>query len=322
MSNMPAQIQKQSEDIRKLYETLNAPPEDQTPTQEVQGQTPPEEVQNPPQGQTPPHTENWELRFKQLNSTVHANNSRYENRIRELETLLSNVMVQRAPSPAPTPPAPPPKLISEAEVTEYGDAIEVMRKAAREEIAGRDTIIERLQQELADIRGQLQTNVVPNVNHLAKANAEQRERAFWTDLKSLASNWEIINAKDEFKHWLLQTDPFTGFQRNVMLQDAREKGDATRAAAFFTEWSKMNPEAPTPTPAAPVPTPDLTKHIAPGRARSTTTGQTNTPVVYTRDDIAKFYDDVRAGRYRGRDQERARIENDIFAASREGRLQN
>lgn len=49
----------------------------------------------------------------------------------------------------------------------------------------------------------------------------------------------------------------------------------------------------------------------------TTGGDTK---VYTRVDVAKFFDDVRKGVYKGREQERDRIERDIFAAQREGRI--
>ena len=36
--------------------------------------------------------------------------------------------------------------------------------------------------------------------------------------------------------------------------------------------------------------------------------------------MKKFLNDVRAGKYRGREPERDRIERDIFAAQREGRI--
>jgi len=43
--------------------------------------------------------------------------------------------------------------------------------------------------------------------------------------------------------------------------------------------------------------------------------------MYTPSDIQKFFNDVRIGRYKGREQERSRIERDIFAAQRENRIQ-
>ena len=43
-------------------------------------------------------------------------------------------------------------------------------------------------------------------------------------------------------------------------------------------------------------------------------------VTYSPEDIRRFFDDVRTGKYKGREQERSRIERDIFAAQREGRI--
>jgi hypothetical protein len=43
--------------------------------------------------------------------------------------------------------------------------------------------------------------------------------------------------------------------------------------------------------------------------------------VYAPQDIQKFFNDVRSGKYKGREQERDRIERDIFAAQRENRIQ-
>ena len=41
---------------------------------------------------------------------------------------------------------------------------------------------------------------------------------------------------------------------------------------------------------------------------------------YTTADIAAFYDDIRKGKFKGREDERAKIERDIFAAQAEGRI--
>jgi hypothetical protein len=43
--------------------------------------------------------------------------------------------------------------------------------------------------------------------------------------------------------------------------------------------------------------------------------------MYTPADIEKFFNDVRAGKYKGREQDRSRTERDIFAAQRENRIQ-
>ena len=54
-----------------------------------------------------------------------------------------------------------------------------------------------------------------------------------------------------------------------------------------------------------------------GRGGQPVTGANQT---YSPADIEQFFSDVRKGRYKGRDDERGRIERDIFAAQREGRI--
>jgi hypothetical protein len=44
--------------------------------------------------------------------------------------------------------------------------------------------------------------------------------------------------------------------------------------------------------------------------------------MYAPGDIAKFFNDVKQGKYKGKEAERDRIERDIFAAQREGRIAN
>jgi hypothetical protein len=66
----------------------------------------------------------------------------------------------------------------------------------------------------------------------------------------------------------------------------------------------------------------LEKQVAPGRSRGA--GAPANPSqgkMYSPTDITKFFNDVRTGKYKGREQERDRIERDIFAAQRENRIQ-
>jgi hypothetical protein len=65
----------------------------------------------------------------------------------------------------------------------------------------------------------------------------------------------------------------------------------------------------------------LEKQVSPGRSRSTGTPvSSNQGKTYSPADIQKFFDDVRSGKYKGREPERSRIERDIFAAQRENRI--
>jgi len=60
--------------------------------------------------------------------------------------------------------------------------------------------------------------------------------------------------------------------------------------------------------------------VAPGRSRNTGAPSNSNARTYSPVDIQKFFNDVRSGKYKGREQERDRIERDIFAAQRDGRI--
>lgn len=118
-----------------------------------------------------------------------------------------------------------------------------------------------------------------------------------------------------------------------MLDAAYGAASAPRVIAFFKgfvtdEIATGNMEAPAVTqqpPAAPrQPAVDMALLSAPGRARPASGGNTPAPAddkpSFTRVQIAKFYNDVRAHVYDGRIAEKNSIEQAIFAAQREGRV--
>ena len=63
----------------------------------------------------------------------------------------------------------------------------------------------------------------------------------------------------------------------------------------------------------------LEKQGAPGRGRSGKPASQESKN-YSPADIQKFFEDVRKGLFKGRDEERGRMERDIFSAQREGRI--
>jgi hypothetical protein len=64
----------------------------------------------------------------------------------------------------------------------------------------------------------------------------------------------------------------------------------------------------------------LERQVSPGKPRSGSTPTGSSAKVYSPDDIKKFFEDVRKGKYKGREAERDRLERDIFAAQRDNRI--
>jgi hypothetical protein len=150
-----------------------------------------------------------------------------------------------------------------------------------------------------------------------------REKMYAT-LNERCPSWEQINTNQDFISWLGLPDAFSGVIRHTLLNQAFEANDTLRVLKFFdgflAEEAVTAPAAvqPDPVPGM-VPKVPLETFAAPGRAKSTATTPVEKPII-TRADITRFYTDKAAGRYRGRDDEAARIDAEIITAGREGRI--
>jgi hypothetical protein len=337
---LPEQIRKQTEAVQELYKQLNAgqdqgegnPPADApaipAATTADENTAPNDAAPSPAPEQKvgdDKATEDFAQKYKTLQGMynaevprLHQQNREMTQRIQQMEQLLASMSSQTTPV-APEPAAQPTKLVSDKDVEEYGESIDVMRKVSREELG---SVTSRLTQ-LETMLKQLQTNVVPQVQAVAQQQAVSSEQRFWSDLTSAVSNWREVNDNPAFQAWLLETDPLTGITRQTYLEDAQRALDARRVSAFFRTWLESTGQAVAqPQGSAPASTnSQLEKQVTPGRARNAGTPQTSKGKVYTPADITKFFNDVRSGKYKGREQERDRIERDIFAAQREDRIQ-
>ena len=126
----------------------------------------------------------------------------------------------------------------------------------------------------------------------ARRNLDQRVEAAIPDYRTR-------DRDPEWHRWLLGIDSLSGRQRQLLLNDAIERGDASRVVAFFRSFQREG---------------RADGSQAPGRARSASGN------IYTREQIAALYAAHRKGHYANREDEWNRQEADIIAASREGRI--
>lgn len=329
---VPEQVRKQTEAVQKLYEELG-PEKTETPapasnvtelpkaTADRKTKTVPADkpaAVEPDAGAS--NNETFEQKYKTLqgmfNSQVprlEAQNKELVSRLQSMEQLIASMQAAPPPPSAPAPAAPP-ALLTDAERTEYGDSIDVMRKVTQEVVQPYQAEIQRLNTLVSQMQG-----VVPRVERLSNQQAQSSEQMFWSQLTSLVPEWQTINNNPDFQTWLLEIDPLSRVSRQSYLEDAQKNLDVRRVAGFFSAWNGGGsvPEARSNRSA---PATELERQVAPGRARNTGTAGTNQPKTYTPQDISSFFNDVKMGRYKGREQERGQIERDIFAAQREGRI--
>jgi hypothetical protein len=344
---LPEQIRKQDEAVQELYKQING--EGDTPekqeTAPVQDEVAPEpevglqdsetaddnvaeetaDSAPSPTGGDKSGEETLLQKYRTLQGMynaevprLHQQNKELGNRIQQMEQLLASMS---KPENKPAQPPTPEKYITEEDVAEYGDSLEVMRKVSREEVGPVMAKLAAIEKAL----GSLQSDVVPQIQAVSKRQAASAEQQFWADLTSAVPDWREINDVQEFQNWLLEVDPLTGINRQTYLEDAQRQLDARRVASFFTTWMNISGRANTARSDGTAPTrkaqSELEKQVSPGRSRNTGTPAPNKGKMWTPVDITKFFDAVRSGKYKGREAERDQIERDIFAAQREGRIQ-
>jgi hypothetical protein len=343
---LPEQIRKQTEAVQELYKQLNSegtegaentpssndpspdagtPAENEAPaansaaTENAAPSSGTEQSNDDANSET--YAQKWRTLQGMYNAEVprlHATNRELQSRVSQMEQLLSSLSA--APSQAPASMQAP-ILVSDKEKEEYGESLDVMRKVSREELVPMIGKLAALENAISQIATSLNTSVVPQVQRVAQQQALSAEDRFWNSLSHLVPNWQHINNDLDFQSWLLEVDPMTGMNRQVYLEQAQQNLDVERVAAFFSTFSQATGRYQSTANAQPNRSAsELEKQVSPGRGRGTNvpTGQTSRQ--YSPSDIKDFFNDVRQGKYKGREAERDRIERDIFAAQRDGRI--
>jgi hypothetical protein len=271
-----------------------------------------------PQGEQPERADNetWEHKYK----SVHGRFLRSQEQIRDMADQIQNLQnviatMQAAPSTSEVPSFKVERLITEDEARDYGeDFLKVVGKKAKEELG---PIIKQYESQIEDLKRQ-----VTGVTGVVKQDSQNK---LIGTLDTQLPKWRELNTNEEFLDWLRLPDPFSGAIRHDMLKAAYAQGNASRVLAFFNgflaEEAATSPAGGEPTTGTRVPKVPLETLAAPGRAKSaaSASGPAEKPI-FTRAQIAAFYADVAAGRYRGKDADKARLEGQIFDAQREGRI--
>jgi hypothetical protein len=342
---LPEQIRKQTEAVQELYKQLNADedtgtdaaPADGTDTRVENADNPNAADENsaannaapPPASEHKPGGDNVSeetlvQKYRTLQGMynaevprLHQQNRELAQRVQQLEQLLAMLSTQQSASAISQQPVAN-KLVTDKDVEEYGESLDVMRRVSREELVPLAQQVAQLESVLR----QMQTSVVPQVQSIAQRQHMNATQQFWADLAEAVPNFREINDNEAFQAWLMEADPLTGITRQTYLDDAQRNLDARRVINIFRAWLETTGQATVAQSTGRTASSELMKQIAPGRSKGSGVPATaNKAKIYTPADIAKFFNDVRAGKYKGREQERDRIERDIFAAQRENRIQ-
>ena len=261
--------------------------------------------------------QSWEHRYKSMKGRY----DRAESQLRQMSdqiTSLQNViatMQVTAPVGQSNSEMAAERLITAEEESDYGsEFLNVVGKKAKEEmlpiVKGYETKIAELEERLKNVGGYVQQDARSRMENM---------------LDDRVPTWRDINFDQNFISWLKLPDPYSGVIRHEMLKAAYERNDAPRVAAFFNgflaEEAATDPAREetgrTQAPAKP----SLERFAAPGRAKTAAaSGAPAEKPIFTRAQIAKFYAESAAGKFRGKEAEKDRLEAQIFEAEREGRI--
>lgn len=308
---VPAQVREASAKAQQMQEELTKP----TKT-EAEPVTPPP-TENQPETVTEPApapTEDWRQKYLTLqgmfNSTVPKLQADLKVATQQIASL-QQALEQKAAQPS----IQPKQYLTDKDLEDFDkETIDVMKRAARQEAEEQfGGVIAQLQQQIAT----LQSTVVPKMTKIEHQAALSQEEMFTRHLDNLAPQWRKLNNDQAFLAWLDEVDELASVPRQELLNAAVAALDANRAARFFNAYSRLTAVQPTPaqTPGASA---QLEALVAPGKGRGGAPQQEKPPI--TRAFIAQFFRDVADGKYRSRPDEKAKIEADIFAAQREGRV--
>ena len=293
-------------------------PVEQAPTQEAGPDVPlPTPAPAPAEALPPPEDENsntWKSRFLTTQGRLEAAN----RTLGELQEQYYNEVARqpaRQQRPRVAPPAPVKSFLTPEDESNYGrELLDVAQRAALQAVQPR---FQEVEQQNAELRRQV---------------AQERRRALDTAVELAVPDFRQIDQNPRWHRWLLGIDILSGRVRQQLLDEAVSAGSAPRVISFFRsfqneeaatghiETAPTQPVVPSTPRAAAVP---LSSLAAPGRGRPASGGDIPAPPdkpFYTRPQIKLLYEQHRRGAYVGREAEWARLDADIIAAGREGRI--
>lgn len=322
--NLPKAIRNQVEAANALEQSMNAPQPSQGPQvvplaqaaaePQVAPPEPPVARQEPPpapvvEPQRPaPQTEDWEHKYRtlvgmtsqqmsELTKRANAAEASRQDLIRQMEELKRAVEAAKTAKPT----------IDPKDVETFGaDLVDMVRRQASVEI---EQAVSRALGDLVQRVNQLETST----QGVSQAVTQTAEQSFFSSLAHSVPDWEAVNSNPKFHEWLSQVDPVYGEPRQKALTIAREAMAVGRVVAIFNAFKA--------TMAAPQPTnEDLQAQVAPARSASAPAPVEQGAQYVSGREVTQFYEDLRRGRYRGKEAEANRIEAVINAAIAAGRV--
>jgi hypothetical protein len=319
MSSLPRSVRNQAktasthfEDLEKDPEAPAATPEPET-DQDIE-KTEPEkqpveadESKQAKQEEKPQEDRDasyWRNRFNVLRGKYDSEVPTLHTKVRELTSQLAEsekALVKARSEGAGTDSAVPDEKLAEFKDTFGEELVDFVTRMIeqRSEPKQQDDNVEKLSERL---------------NRIEEEKRQEAEANFWTDLSRVVPEFQKINQEPGFLQFLAGYDPSSGKQYQTELGESQRNLDARGVADIFKLYLSQSE--------AKSPKAEKDEDVSPRRAGGgdpvAASAASGRGKIWTGADIDKFYRDKSAGKVKGDEAER--LEADIFAAQKEGRI--
>lgn len=206
------------------------------------------------------------------------------------------------------------EITSDERETYGDDLIAVVHKIARQESANMLKLAELKFQALQKRNEDLEQQV----GSVSQTVGDTVKQQFYTQLEQRVPDWQTINQDTQFLTWLGQVDPFTGVQRQALLDDAANANSVDRVVRIFSAYKDSRESSPETTSR----NQELERQVSPSRSRGAGAKPSTDPrggkKIWSQQELSAFYDDYARGRITP--DEATKTEHEIYQAAAEGRI--
>lgn len=290
--DLPRAVIEAERKAEEALQRMKNPPQQQTEGTQPQVE-PPQPEQAPVEQPAVQAEDKWEARYKVLHGKYNAEVPRLHAAMKERDSELAALKEEVE---ALKQSRERTSLVKPEEVQEFGEPlVDLIRRAAREEVSAKD-------EEIAELKSQLKS--------LKSTTEQTHEASFYEKLSALVPDWMAINNDPDFHTWLAEYDELTGYERQAILSEAEKRKDSNRVARFFEAFKRVQSKAQVASAGS------LEAQVSPVSTR--TEAPPASKKIWTRAEISEFYAKDRRGEYA--DEQASAIDKDIQAAVREGRV--
>lgn len=248
----------------------------------------------------------YDAEVPRLSTELKAANARITELTAEVSRLKAEIDSKAAPAPAAPTAEPGIEIPPEIRELLGEDAAKAVQKIALDTARAQIAPVEKKADAAAKTAEEIE----------AERAAAERDR-FLSTLRQQVPNYQEIDAREDWKAWLAEADPFSGRQRQALITAAVHALDHQRVANFFKAFMASAGIA---DPASPKPSPGVPAHLEEPAPSGRPAAPTVTKKVWKKSEVTDAYKRIALGKLTR--EEAASLQAELVAAVRENRIKD